>query len=248
MAIIQLGSLISGIKGSIGGITFSSNAAGICAKQKVRKRKSVTGKQSLSLQNNNAAVAAWASLSLSNKNAWIAYASLYSKTDRYGVSKTLTGFNWFVSIFNASMYVNGTFPLVPPTYGLPASLPSFSVNVNSSDFIITFDSAIDDSLIDIMIYTTPPVRTSSELNRGLLRFTSKGTTDYTTSFSIKQGWEDAHGLLLSSLSSADNFNINTQIFAISKSSFITGTGVTANSSYIALGIGSMAIGSTFQVG
>ncbi len=248
MAIIQLGTLISGIKGSIGGVTFSRNPSGIIAKSKIVPRKSLTAKQTTALQNNNAANVAWQSLTLSQKVNWNNYASVNNKTDRYGVSKILTGYNWFTSIYNASIYTSGTWSVNPPPYGLPASIPGFNISVNPDDIIISFLEAIDTSLVDLFIYTTPPINKAASINRGALRLTLKGDVDYSTSFSIKEGWEKAHGLLLSNFSSADSFYINTQVVAISKTSGITGTGVTGTSSFAATGIGAFRIGSTFIVG
>ncbi len=248
MAIITLGTIVSDIRGSIGGVTFSRNAAGIIAKSKVVSKKNVTAKQALALQNNNAANVAWQSLTLSQKLNWSSYASAHTKTDRYGVLKTLTGYNWFTSIYNASIYTSGTWSVTPPAYGLPASIPGFTLNVNSADIIVNFLEPIDTDLLDVFIYTTAPINKAASLNRGLLRLTNKYDVDYESSFSIKEGWELAHGLQLSNFTPADNFYINAQIVGISKSSFITGTGVQGTSSFIGAGIGTSIIGSTFIVG
>ena len=248
MATIQLSSIVTDIKGSIGGTTFSRNRSGLTAKSKIVGKKSTTTKQQIQLQNNAQSLNAWSALSLTQKQVWNDYASIHTKTNRYGKVKNLTGFNWFKSIFNAWYYMYGTGTTVPPAYSYPAFLPSFTVTANNTDIIITWSTPIDTSLVDIFIYSSSPTRATASRTRGLYRLTSKGSVDYSSSFSILTGYENAHNIIWSSISSSGTFNLNILIFAISKSSGITGTAVTSVGQFTAVGIGAMKVGTTFIVG
>jgi hypothetical protein len=248
MANIQLSSLVTDIKGSIGGTTFSRNRSGLTAKGKLVGKKNTTQRQQIELQNNLRAINAWSNLSLTNKQLWNEYAGVNTKTNRYGRIKSLTGFNWYVSVYNAWFYMYGTEVIVPPAYAYPAFLPSFSISVNPIGIQVTWSTPVDSSLIDLFIFTSSPTRATSTLTRGLYRLTQKGGVNYSSSFNITSGWEKAHGMQWADVASSGAFFINTQIIAISKSGGITGTGVTSLGEFTTVGIGSMAIGTSFIVG
>jgi hypothetical protein len=248
MALIQLGSIVTDIKGSIGGVTFSRNRSGITAKAKLVGKKATTQKQQIELQNNNLLRQQWQALTLTQKQVWNDYASLHTKTNRYGKVKSLTGFNWFVSIQNAWFYMYGSYLLIPPAYSYPAFLPTFGVTVNPSGIFVQWSTPIDSGNLDIFIFTSSPTRATASLTRGLYRLTQKGVIDYSTSFFITTGWEAAHNIVWSDIATSGKFFINIQIFAISKTSGLTGTSITSLGEFTATGIGAMQIGSTFIVG
>ncbi len=248
MASIQLSSLVTDITGSIGGTTFSRNRSGLTAKAKLTGKRSTTAKQQIQLQNNNALRQQWTALTLTEKQVWNEYAAVNTKTNRYGRTKSLTGFNWFLSVNNAYYYVHGTYVTVPPTFAYPAFLPSFSLAVTPTDIVLNWSTPVDDSLIDVMVYTTPPVRGTANLQRGFYRFTDKGVQSYDVNINLTAGWEAAHGMTWTDISNDSNILINTMVFAVAKSSGITGTAVSSVGSFAAVGVGAYVIGSTFVVG
>lgn len=248
MASIQLSSLVTDIKGSVGGTTFSRNRSGLTAKAKIVGKKNTTAKQQIELQNNTLLRNQWALLTLSQKQVWNEYAVINTKTNRYGTTKSLTGFNWFISVNNAWYYMYGVFLYIPPAFAYPAFLPSFSISVSPSGLIVTWSTPIDTGLIDIFIFTSSPTRATAHLTRGLYRLTGKGVLDYSNTFDITSFWELAHGITWASIASSGKFYINIQIFAIAKSSGITGTGVTSLGEFTVTGIGAFKIGTTFIVG
>lgn len=248
MAVIQFSSLVSSVVGSIGGTTFSSNRSGPVAKSKIVGKKSTTAGQQIQLQNNNALRQQWAALTLTQQQVWNDYASLHTKTNRYGRTKTLTGFNWFISINNAYYYVHGIYTAVPPAFAYPAFLPTFSLAVNPSGIILSWSTAIDSSLIDVMIYTTPPLRGAQTLPRSAYRLTQKGAQAYDTTINLTGGWEQAHRLNWSQVSAGSQVLVNAMLFAVAKSSGITGTAISSVGQFATTGIGALKIGSTFIVG
>jgi len=248
MATVQFSSLVTDVVGSVGGITFSRNKSGPTVKAKVVGKKNTTAGQQIQLQNNNALRNQWAALTLTQKQVWNDYATLHTKTNRYGRTKTLTGFNWFISINNAYYYVHGIYTTVPPAFAYPTFLPSFSLAVNPSSIILSWSTAIDTSLVDVMIYTTPPIRGSANLPRGAYRLTQKGSQDYTNSINLTGGWELAHKMNWSQISAGGNILINAMLFAVAKSSGITGTAVSSVGQFATNGIGAFKIGTTFIVG
>ncbi len=248
MATVQFSSLVTDVVGSIGGTTFSRNRSGPTAKSKIVGKKSTTAGQQIQLQNNNALRQQWAALTLTQKQVWNEYATINTKTNRYGRTKTLTGFNWFISVNNAYYYVHGIYTVVPPAFAYPAFLPTFSLAVYPSSIILSWSTPVDDSLIDVMIYTTPPVRGSQNLPRGSYRLTQKGSQPYTSTINLTAGWEQAHKMNWSEVSAGSNILVNAMLFAVAKSSGITGTAVSSVGQFTTNGIGAFRIGTTFIVG
>ena len=124
MALIQPSELFSNIKGSIGGTTFSANRAGITAKKRIVQGRLLNSKQAGALNDSLATTAAWNALSYSQKNVFNLYALANTYTDRYGVIKPLTGFQWFKQLSQASKFFTGDQLTTPPTYSIPAALPT----------------------------------------------------------------------------------------------------------------------------
>lgn len=227
MARIQLSELISDISGSVGGTTFSRNNAGLVAKSRIVGKRIRTSKQQIALQNSTRITDAWKALSLYDKFNWNAFAAIHTKTNRYGQVKILSGFTWFKSINQARYFVNGTLTTSPPVYDYPSFLPTFDLTLSTSDIIIDWSEVINPAEVALYIYSTPPITGTARYNRGGYRLTVLKPKDYSSSFSILEEWEQAHGLVWADLAATGNFYMNVQIFAISKTTFMTGTSVTA---------------------
>lgn len=247
MASIQLGVIVTDIKGSIGGTTFSRNKSGLTARARSTGKRAVTTKQANQLQKNIAIINEWNKLYTIQKEVWNAYASVYTHTDRYGKVKHLTGFNWFILVNTAYFYVNGTYLLAPLPHGLPSFLPSFTVNCSSTDIIVTFSLPVDPLTTELYLFTSTPTQSNAQYNRSAYRFTPNLPVDHYTTFSIKDAWEEAHNLPWDTVNYNGQFNISVLIQPISLSSFVTGSASTGSGIVVNTGIGFMSIGSTFVV-
>lgn len=249
MALIQLGTIVSNIKGSIGGTTFSSTRAGTVAKRRLTGKRLLSSSASNALSTSKLITTSWNGLTASEQNEFNSYALVNAFIDRYGLTKQLTGFQWFKQLCYANYYWNSTFISVPPAYATPDALPSFDVTLTSD--VITFDWSIpiDPAEVLLFMFTTPPIRSNAALPRGAYRLTDIRALDYSSSFNLTEVWNQAHGLNYASLTGSGKFNINIFVVPINKSSFVSGLGVSSSGSFTSItsGIGSMAIGSTFFV-
>jgi hypothetical protein len=230
MALVQTSELISAIKGSIGGTTFSMNRAGLVAKKRLTGKKSMSSQQRVALNTSMSATHAWNQLSFSRKGVFNAYALANEYTDRYGVIKPLTGYQWFKQLSQTSAFFTGNQLVTPPSYAIPAALPGFSVVMISDNISVVWDTPIDTSELYIYLYATAPIRGKSALQRGQYRFLDVRSLDYSTSFSILTQWNQAFGLTYESITSGANFYINVLIYAIERTSFNSGIAVTATGS------------------
>lgn len=132
MAIIKIGAPLTGIRGTIGGITYSANAAGPFAKQWARGSNPKTPKQSLERSYLAQMSSLWSDLSDPERASWRTFASdpAQELTNSLGVAYFASGFNWFVKC-TIRLFRVGRSPLSAiPTQARP-SAPAID------DFVIT---------------------------------------------------------------------------------------------------------------
>lgn len=155
MAIVQLGQFVTGIRGSIGGNTYQKNGAGTIIRTRSNPRSTSTINQQLSHQRHQKRLVAWSGLALSDRQQWNAYASLYPKQNKFGVSKRITGQNWFESV-NSNLEIIGQ-PLLtlPPIHDLPNAVNTFGIIFIHGQLFISFDQPQDATNDTLLIWATP---------------------------------------------------------------------------------------------
>jgi len=116
MARIIYGSIITDIKGSIGGITFQKNASGQVARLKPRKNKTNTQKQRDQQPRLKGLQREWNLLSLTNKILWNDFGVANNKIGLDGQEKTLTGYQWFLTINENRLLFDDSILSAPPVY------------------------------------------------------------------------------------------------------------------------------------
>lgn len=250
MARITYGTIVTNIKGSIGGTTFSTNRAGSIAKARVVGKRRLTHGQGVSLSSSMSVTNAWNVLSYSEKTAFNDYALVNTFTDRFGIVKTLTGYQWFKQLASASFYLVGTYLTAPPAYLFPSALPSFSVLSQAGQLVVTWSVPIDPSVTSIYVFATPPIRGMANNQSATYRLLDVRSLDITSSFDLASIWSSVFGIDLSSLPASSSFNVNILIMPIDKSSYVTGVAQFNTSQYTQspTGVGTGIIGSSFIVG
>lgn len=113
MALVEYGSIITDIRGSIGGLTFQHTKSGKIARLKPSPFKHQNQSQQDKHKIVTSAVAQWHDLTLSEKLSWNAYADVNQREDRFGRMRSLTGFNWFYSINYNRLALGETFVKTP---------------------------------------------------------------------------------------------------------------------------------------
>jgi len=227
MALIQTSVLVSNIKGSIGGTTFSMNRAGLTAKKRLVGKRLLNTKQAAAINFSLLSTYAWNQLSNANKILFNNYALANASTDRYGVTKQLTGYQWFKLLNQNSLYFNGVNITSPPAYGIPLPPPSFTVSPEFDGIWITWSTPIDTTNYFWYCYTTSLIRGNARLQRGAYRLTNVRGLSMTGTFNIKTIWEQAHNADYASIEAGGQFNINVLFFPVKKTSLVNGTAQTA---------------------
>lgn len=198
MALIELGPMVSGIKGSIGGTTFQNTAAGIIARSKPRGRKSATPEQSLARQFPNTFIGWWQGLTISDQLTWAGFASAHTHTNNFGQVKTLTGFQWF-ELINYNLIRAGQ-PTVDtaPTFFPAEAVDDFTVGITAASLDIHFSGATTPVDSIALVWATTIIGSTNTSNRSRYRLIDSfnyggGIVDFDvyTEWKIKFGYDFA---------------------------------------------------------
>lgn len=145
MARISLGPTVTGLRGTIGGITFSANSTSAYAKRRAQPPKSRTVYQQDQRGPWSAQAAAWAALSSSQRTAWTSFAAAPAQqlTDPFGNPYLASAWNWFTTI-NVRLTRAGLATRTdPPSQSRPGAPPLSSLTVDASSptsSILTYPS------------------------------------------------------------------------------------------------------------
>lgn len=139
MARIIYGSIITDIKGSIGGITFQKNGSGTIARLKPRKTKTNTQKQRDQQPRLKEVQRNWNELSLTNKILWNDFASVNKKIGLDGNEKVLTGYQWFITINENRLLFEDSILEVPPIYEIVNPIDSINFQIAAGSLYLFFN-------------------------------------------------------------------------------------------------------------
>lgn len=129
MAKIQFGTIVTGIRGTVGGLTFSANASGPHARVWTRSSNPRSTLQQTSRYRLASNSLAWRSLSSSDQATWIAWAAANPQTDVFGNTYYWTGLQAYVKINNQLLYVGRAVRTTAPSSTAPAAPTGVSANI-----------------------------------------------------------------------------------------------------------------------
>jgi len=232
MARFTLGATITDITGSMGGTTFSKNRAGNIMKNRAIGKRGATTKQSLALQANNNLIAEWNNLTNIEKDVWNAYSLANTLTNRWGEVKTLTGYNWYQLINNASRFDESGQQVAPPAFAIPVAFPSLSAVLDATKIELTWSVNVDPNVTGLMLYSSSPNKSNAVFNRGQYRLLDIVGIDFTSVFDVTTAWSDAFNIDYLSLSAESLFNLSFLAVPFNKTSFVTGVAASTVGTFI----------------
>lgn len=123
MAIIKLGTMVVGIRGTMGGITFSANGAGPYAKTWQRPPRPTKTLQSTRQQAFSEFAARWTTLTDTQRDDWNDWAAADAppRTNSLGETILLTGYQWHQSVNTLLALQGKAYRAIPPTVDPPAA-------------------------------------------------------------------------------------------------------------------------------
>lgn len=171
MATVTYGSIITDIKGSIGGLTYQSNGSGKILRLRPKPTNRASDNQQKQRGNFNVCVAAWATTSLTQKNAWNALAAAHPTTTYYGATRLLNGFQMFNQLNSYRLLFSLVVSLPTPIYQTPIMPPLYTLIFNSSACIWVLQPAALFNDYYYVLYTSLPIGTSVAKNRTAMKLT-----------------------------------------------------------------------------
>lgn len=161
MAQIKLGSLVTGIRGKIGGTIVQGGRTGYQMRNLVQPRKTRTNTSSISRNYFAWLSRAWSLLVAADRAEWVTFATFQTRLNKFGDPYTPTGFQMFMefNLFNNS--VDGTsFIQVPPDPASCDPITNVAVIANSTipDFRVTWDNPTAGTSQAVVMYAYPLCR------------------------------------------------------------------------------------------
>lgn len=224
MARIIYTGLVSEINGKIAGQTFQKNRSGFIIRNSPSNKKGISSKSSTILERTRGLQSHWLNLSGADRSAWNAFALIYTRTNKWGQTKQLTGLNWFLAINNNCLLTNNPILDTPPSYVVPIAVPNYTISIGSEILRLRWIPDFDHSNDYLVVWASSFCRDFNLSNRRqfhpilIINPGTSGTVDITSA------WEDYFGLVFPTAASGFMFSIKILVQSINKVSFISGLG------------------------
>lgn len=167
MARVTYGESITEYAGSIGGVTFLKNASGPIAKLRSNPPVNPSPDQSTHQTRMAMLVALWPTLSQGEKDSWNTIAAAHDKTTPWGETKTLSGYQWFLSTNLIRLKITATTQKTAPAWIALSPPDQFTIETSSTYIRAAWSPAFD-TIFSLLAYVSLPLRQSSiKLRRSL---------------------------------------------------------------------------------
>lgn len=178
MARVIYGSIITDIKGSIGGITFQKNGSGQIARLKPRKIKTNTQAQRNQQPRLKEVQREWNKLSLANKILWNDFASVNDKIGLDGQAKKLTGYQWFLTINENRLLFEDSILSTPPTYEIVNPIDSITLQWDQINLDIVTNVSLGGVENRVLVYCSFIENSASKVGLNKTRLVRLGTAAF----------------------------------------------------------------------
>lgn len=187
MAIIKLGTIVVGIRGTLGGITYSANKSGNYAKAWVYPRRPSNPKQTDAQNQMTRLPDAWRNLSAAQRTAWDTFAAAPAQqlTNTLGVNYFISGFQWFMKINLWAFAIGFTLRANAPTVAKPAApaLTAATISTGPTACNITYAGTPFGTSDSIVVFCRNWPTTTANAPAGTQKLTSSafnpGASPYT---------------------------------------------------------------------
>lgn len=207
MARITFGPTISAMKGSIGGTTFQTNAAGAFARSRPYVKKSSTIKQQQLHTSHQKLLYQYSILTSDQKDDWNTFAAAHIKVNKFGQEKTLTGSNWFLSTNYMRILTGETILASPPAYNLPSDSPAVEIVTTSTTISLNIDSEFDWTDMAVIIWCALPTNRQKISITQIRKYLTVFVTDPGNPIDITANWEAATGITWAPITTFPQANI-----------------------------------------
>lgn len=194
LALIKMAHIVAEARGSIAGTVFSRNSYGAYLRAKVTPTNKRSVAQQVVRQYLAQLAQGWRGLTAAQRAGWNQSAVNFSRTNIFGDSVQLTGFNLYMRLNKNLLDIGQSVIAAAPVPSSVAGFTSFSITPDEStgDFEITFAPAISAGQ-SVLVFATAPLSAGKDFVKSELRqidvLTSTDTSpvDITTAYNAKFG-------------------------------------------------------------
>jgi hypothetical protein len=169
MARILYTGIVSDIKGSIGGTTFMHNSSGRIAKRRSDQKFSLSSNQYSTAAKFASIVVIWRNLLGSERTAWDAIANANPRYDKWGVQKTLSGFQYFVAANRNLITIGEPIQTYPAVYESPQEVNDYDPTATTTTFNLHWSAPQYWTDYTLLVFASPPTQKRSSTSRILRR-------------------------------------------------------------------------------
>jgi hypothetical protein len=167
MARVTYGSGVTELAGSIGGVTYQKNTSGNIAKLRPKPTVNPSALQAEYQTNMATLVSFWPTLSQANKDTWDAFAIAHNHTTPWGETKTLSGYQWFLSVNLNRLLSDLAILSTAPAWPTIPAVPDFTIQVSATYIRLYWNPAFTPYGWWILYVTLPLRQSSIKLRRSL---------------------------------------------------------------------------------
>ena len=209
------------LMGSVGGLTFQRNSAGAIVRQRPIPSKQTTTRQSISHAAHIKWLFEWQKLTQSQRDAWNVYADTFTKINKFGQVKFITGQNWFETSNYYMEVIGEAIMTSPPIHTLPENPQTFNLVLSASQIQLNFTEAHDCTGNPILIWVSAPTKRNTPTVNQIRRLAQITEDCPIGLFDITAVWENAIGLPWTPATLFPNANIFVCLQSLRRSSGIT---------------------------
>ena len=225
MARVTYGGIITSINGSIGGTTFQKNRAGNIVRLRPIQKATSTLKQGVAHSKFSNLAVEWKKLSMADKILWNDYGVANPKIDKFGNTKILTGYNYFLSLNFWRVQLALSVLTVPPPFVIPAPVTDFVVNLTPTQILQESVTAPIAPNLKYIQYTSPPIYRTTKANFNQMRLSGISSENPPFPKDNTAGWNFIHGLDYAMLNATSTFYIGFGLIALDINSGLTSVGL-----------------------
>lgn len=194
MAKVFYGTIITDMIGSVGGMSFQHNRSGKIVRQRPVQKKSNTVKQSGRIAAFNNIQIEWFNLSIGDKVDWNDFADAHDRVTNWNETKSVNGYNWFMSINSYLQLCGESLLTTPPTWLVPLTPGSYDATVSALALEIEFDPSFAHTDYYLFIWCSPVLRSAQVMNRKAYRLVKIVGPGTDTVIDLESDWESTFGV------------------------------------------------------
>jgi hypothetical protein len=135
----------------------------------------------------------WNNLSAGFKPLWNDFASQHPHVDKFGTTRTLSGFNYFTLINSNLLRIGSPIRQLPPPFQLPVAIRNTELELDPGFIRLGYEMVTFPEETMLFLFTTPPTSRLLPSVRSLLRFTRIIEAKESQDLNITDDYNQTHG-------------------------------------------------------